>query len=512
MFLLQEYLESWAGTTPERVAVRDAGGTLTYAALWAQSGTLAAAMQRWGVERGDRVAVVVQNSVESAVTVWATLRAGGVFTPIAADARTDRIRCILADSGAKLLIAPDTAAAAVQAALAGLECRPTTAWFAPPAGLESDLCVCGALAGPLDRPLDPGTIDQDLAAIIYTSGTTGLPKGAMLTHRNFTNSTGAVARYLHQTAADVTCSVLPMAFSYGLMQVLTAVRAGSEVVLEPSFTFPLDVLRRMEQYGVTMLPGVPSLFAKLLQITPVPADLGALRLMTNAADAIPPAHLLRLREAFRGVEVYPMYGQTECTRALYLDPALVDSHPESVGRAIPNCEAYLIDDGGRRLPPGAEGELVIRGSNVMRGYWGKPKETAEKLRPGDVPGEPVLHTGDRFRTDGAGLMYFICRSDDIFKCRGEKVAPAAIEHALCEMPGVAEAAVVGVPDENDGSAIKAVLVARTGETLSETRVRAFCRMRLEPGLVPRFVEIRSELPKTASGKVRRLDLRNAAPN
>ena len=511
VFLLHEHLESWSGRTPERVAVRDPGAALSYAGLWAQSGTLAAGMQRWGVQRGDRVAVILENSAESAVAVWASLRCGAVLTPIAPDARADRVRLILSDSGARLLLAPGDFAAMAQAAVAGLERAPVLAWFAPPKGLENDPCVRAVLAGPADRPRNPGLVDLDLAAIIYTSGTTGSPKGVMLTHRNLGNSTAAIAAYLRQTPADVTCSLLPMAFSYGLMQVLTAGRTGSEVLLEPSFAFPLDVMRRVEQHRVTMLPGVPSLYAKLLQMTPLPVDLGSLRLMTNAADGIAPAHLLRVREAFRGVEFIPMYGQTECTRALYLDPTLVDTHPASVGRAIPNCEAYLVDEDGRRLPLGSEGELVVRGSNVMRGYWNRPQETAEKLRPGPVAGEVVLHTGDRFRTDSTGLMHFVCRTDDIFKCRGEKVAPAALEHMLCELPGVAEAAVIGVPDEADGTAIKAVLVVRAGETLSEARVRAFCRVRLDPAMVPRFIEFRGELPKTASGKLRRRDLRNTTP-
>jgi acyl-CoA synthetase (AMP-forming)/AMP-acid ligase II len=278
-------------------------------------------------------------------------------------------------------------------------------------------------------------------------------------------------------------------------------------VLERSFALPYDVLRRVQQHRATMFPAVPTIFAKLLQMLPLQGiDTGSIRCCTNAAAPIPPAHALRLMSALPHAAFYSMYGQTECTRASYLDPREASAHPDSVGRAIPNCELYLADEAGRRLPAGAEGELVVRGQNVMRGYWGRPAATAEKLRDAEIPGEKVLMTGDRFRTDSEGRLYFISRMDDMFKCRGEKVAPSAIEHVLCELPEVAEAAVVGIDDPAEGTAIKAVVVARAGMSVSESRIRQHCRARLEPALMPRFIEIRTSLPVTESGKLRRRDL------
>ncbi len=229
-------------------------------------------------------------------------------------------------------------------------------------------------------------------------------------------------------------------------------------------------------------------------------------MLTNTAAALPPAHIRRLVEAFPQARLFSMYGLTECTRTSYLDPDRLADKITSVGKAMPNTEVYVVDDDGRRLPPGETGELVVRGASVMRGYWGRPDATAACLRPGEIEGELVLHTGDQFRIDDEGFLYFVGRTDDVFKCRGEKISPKEIEHVLYELEAVAEAAVVGVPDEIDGTAVKAVVAARPGATLTPDAVRGHCRARLENYMVPRFVEVRDALPKTDTGKIRKAAL------
>jgi acyl-CoA synthetase (AMP-forming)/AMP-acid ligase II len=201
-----------------------------------------------------------------------------------------------------------------------------------------------------------------------------------------------------------------------------------------------------------------------------------------------------------------MYGLTECKRVSYLPPEQLDIRPTSVGRGMPNEEVYLVDEHGRRVPPGGTGELVVRGSNVMKGYWELPEETARMLRPGLWPGETVLYTGDVFRTDDEGYLYFVGRKDDIIKSRGEKVSPREVEEVLCEIPGVAEAAVAGVPDPVLGQAIHAFLVLSGGTELSAQDVLKHCAQRLENFMVPHAVFFVTSLPKTASGKVSRREL------
>jgi amino acid adenylation domain-containing protein len=505
--LLHHVLERAAGTLPDQLALIDGASCTTYAELDRAATCLAGALQAAGIERGDRVATLLENSADAVVAIWGILRSGAVLVPLPPLARPPRIAFVLRDCGVKAVVASPDAKPALFEALRSAGTNVQVFWSTPPRGCETEPSLRASLAAPPCGLHELRQIDNDLAAIIYTSGTTGEPKGVMLTHRNLVNTSGVIARYLGNNPDDMVVCVLPLAFSYGLCQVLAAAQTTHSLQIERSFAFPYDVLRRAAANRATGFPAVPTIFAKIMQVMPTAGiDLSSLRYLTNAAAPMPPAHVRKIREVLPHAAFFSMYGQTECTRATYLDPALIDTHPGCSGRAIPNCEVYLVDALGTRLPAGSEGELVVRGANVMRGYWDRPVETACKLRDGEIAGEKVLHTGDVFRSDAAGLLTFVSRSDDVFKCRGEKVAPREIENELCELPDVSEAVVVGVPDDEDGMAIKAVVVARPGSTLSVAQVRQHCRARLEPGLMPKFIEIRAELPKTESGKLRARDL------
>jgi acyl-coenzyme A synthetase/AMP-(fatty) acid ligase len=235
-------------------------------------------------------------------------------------------------------------------------------------------------------------------------------------------------------------------------------------------------------------------------------DLSCLRYLTNTAAALPPDHIRRLREKFPKVRVYSMYGLTETKRTLYLPPSQLDARADSVGIPIPGTEAWLEDAQGNRVGPGEVGELVVRGRHVMRGYWGDAEATGQRFPPGPLPGERVCRTGDLFRMDGEGYFYFVAREDDIIKSRGEKVSPKEIENVLYRLPGVLEAAVVGIPDPILGQAVKAFLVVN-GDAPSEAEVLRHCRANLEDFMVPRVIEFRHELPKTPSGKIKKAELR-----
>jgi acyl-coenzyme A synthetase/AMP-(fatty) acid ligase len=238
-------------------------------------------------------------------------------------------------------------------------------------------------------------------------------------------------------------------------------------------------------------------------------DLSSLRYITNTAAALPPSHICKLREKFPGVTIFSMYGLTETKRTLYLPPEQLDRRPDSVGIAIPGTEVWTEAPDGRRLGPNEIGELVVRGRHVMRGYWGAPEATAGRFRPGPIPGERLCYTGDLFRMDEDGYLYFVGRQDDIIKTRGEKVSPREVENVLHSLPGVFEAAVVGVPDPILGQAVKAVVAADTSR-LTAHHVLAHCRAHLEDFMVPKYVEFRRELPKTASGKLFRRELATCA--
>ena len=314
--------------------------------------------------------------------------------------------------------------------------------------------------------------------LIYTSGSTGRPKGVMMTHRNIEAAATSITTYVENRSDDIILNVLPLAFDYGLYQMLMAVKLGATLVLEKSFAFPQAIFDLMRKEKVTGLPLVPTMAALILQMKDLaPGSFPSLRYITNTAAALPPAHIARLRELFPGVRLYSMYGLTECKRCTYLPPEQLDKRSDSVGIAIPNTEAYIVDDDGKRVKPGDVGELVIRGPHVMQGYWEDEVATAKALRPGYNPWEKVLHTGDLFRCDEEGFLYFVGRKDDIIKTRGEKVAPKEVEAVLHACPGIAEAVVVGVADPILGQAIRAIVVA-SDPSLGEREVIRHCAQNL----------------------------------
>jgi len=299
---------------------------------------------------------------------------------------------------------------------------------------------------------------------------------------------------------------LPLSFDYGLYQALMTFKAGGPLVLARSFTYPHAVLETMIREKVTGFPIVPTMSAVLLQLDLGKYDLSSLRYITNTAAALPTHHIRQLRALFRDVKLYSMYGLTECKRVSYLPPDQIDVRPASVGRGMPNEEVYIVNEEGRRVGPGVIGQLVVRGSNVMKGYWELPEETDKVLKPGAFPGERVLYTGDFFKMDEEGYLYFVGRKDDIIKTRGEKVSPKEVEDVLYSLDGVAEAAVLGIPDPTLGQAVKAVITLCDGAVLTEQDVRRHCSRQLEDFAVPKVVEFTDSLPKTASGKISKREL------
>jgi acyl-CoA synthetase (AMP-forming)/AMP-acid ligase II len=305
----------------------------------------------------------------------------------------------------------------------------------------------------------------------------------------------------------VILNVLPLAFDYGLYQMIMATRMGARLVLERSFTFPAQVLNLMIDEKVTAFPGTPTIFAILAEMKTLPShDLSRVRLVTNTAAALPAKHIAMLKQAFPAARIFSMYGLTECKRCTYLPPQDIERKAGSVGIAIPNTELWIVDENGEKVGPNIVGQLVIRGATVMRGYWEKPEASAEKLKPGPLPGEFVLWTGDYCRVDEEGYLYFVGRMDDIIKSRGEKVAPKEVENVLLDIAGVKEAAVIGVPDEILGQAVKAFVVLEHGAVMTEKSVQFACQAKLENFMVPKFVEFLPELPKTTTGKIKKTGL------
>lgn len=503
---VDSFLELSARRTPDKFALVAGSRRLTYGELDASAQRLAAGLRRMGTSRGDRVAVFLENTPEAVLAVFAALKADGVFVMINPTTKTGKLATLLKDCRATVIVTDSKRLPVVRDIAADVPSLKTIV------AVTSDDDAATATAGPAaivsfatllssDTPVQDWSrgIDLDLAALLYTSGSTGRPKGVMLTHRNIVSASTSITTYLENRADDVILNVLPLSFDYGLYQVLMAFQFGGTVVLERSFTYLHSVLETITRERVTGFPFVPTIAALLLQLDLSKYDFSALRYVTSTGAALPVAHIDKLRALFPHVRVYSMYGLTECKRVSYLPPEHLDTHPGSVGRGMPNEEVYIVDEAGEPLTSGV-GELVVRGSNVMQGYWEQPEETAQMLRPGRLPGERILFTGDLFRMDEDGFLYFVGRRDDIIKSRGEKVSPREVEDVLTQMDGLAEAAVIGIPDAILGQAIKAIITPRPGVILNESDVLRHCVKHLEDFMVPSVIDIRDELPKTANGK------------
>lgn len=503
--LLQDGLVASADSRSGKAAVLAEDGNATFAELSAASLSVAAALQDEGLRPGDRVTVFMENSLACATAVFGVLLAGGIFVMVNAQTKKDRLCYVLDDCGAAFLLSEGPISRVAVEARAAAASRPKLVFARPPEDVEGEGSDFQRMVEGEREPRASEASRSDLAALLYTSGSTGTPKGVMLTHENLVSVTGSIAEYLRLGSDDRILNVLPLAFGYGLSQLLLTAHLGATLVLERSFAYPARTLQRLELSEATVLPGIPTIFATLASLF---GDSGrtypSITRITNAAAALPPSLHEPLRKLFPNALIFRMYGQTECIRVCYLEPELVDRKPTSVGRAIPGTETSVLDEDGRPAAPGAVGTLYVRGPHVMRGYWNAPELTATMVS--GRHGDSVLCTHDLFTTDEDGDLYFVSRSDEIIKTRGEKVSPIQVEEALFSIAGVKEAAVVGVPDDLLGEAIRAYVVREKGSDLEEWDVVRACREQLEAFAVPHEVRFIEELPKTPSGKVRRKSL------
>ena len=512
MVLVSDFLPDSAARFPDKVALVCDGQRLTYAQIERQANRMANGLLALGVRRGERVAVWMHNSVEAVVAIFAILKVGGTFTVLNSTTKPEKLTYMLNNCTASGLFAPGHQGDRTADLLAQVGSLRFVILCGKGAAKASSLgrkvaAFTDMLGAHPDTQPPSSAIDLDLACLIYTSGSTGQPKGVMSTHANIVFAASSIIEYLENVPDDVVINVLPLSFDYGLYQLLMTFKFGGTLVLERSFAYPAVTLKRIVEEQVTGLPGVPTLFAMLLNLDLSRFDLSSLQYLTNTAAALPVEHIQRLREAFPWARLYSMYGLTECKRTLYLPSEELNRRPGSVGIPIPGTEAWIEGKDGRRLGPGEVGELVVRGSHVMQGYWNDPQATAERYRPGRYPAERLLYTGDLFTADEEGFLYFVARKDDIIKSRGEKIAPKEIESVLYQLPQVVEATVIGVPDPILGQAIKAFIVCDNGHRLTERDVLYHCAQHLEDFSLPKYVEFRDSLPKTSSGKIDKLALR-----
>jgi long-chain acyl-CoA synthetase len=476
-----------AERTPQAAAIRLGDSALTFAELDDRSARLASLLRGKGVGRGDRVGVMLPNVLEFPIAYYGVLRAGGIVVPMNVLLKRREIAFYLEDSGAKLLLAWHGFAeeAAQGAAEAGTELIEVE-----PAAFAEALAEQGPAPGLAD------TAEDDTAVILYTSGTTGKPKGAELTHANLWRNAEVSSRTTCEIGAgDIVLGALPLFHSFGQTVAMNAsLSVGACLTLVPKFD-PGEALQTMERDGVTHFYGVPTMYGALLHHPERERfETSSLRTCITGGASMPVEVLRGFEEAF-GAIVLEGYGLSETS------PVACSNHPGrerragSIGQPLEGVEMMVVDENDEPMPQGEVGEIVIRGHNIMKGYWQRPDATAEAMRNG------WFHSGDMARTDEDGYFYIVDRKKDLIIRGGYNVYPREVEEVLYEHPKIREAAVVGLPHDEWGEEIGAAIVLHEGEQLSPEEVSAFVKERIAAYKYPRIVWFLDELPKGPTGKI-----------
>lgn len=444
-------------------------------------------------EKGARVATWAAKGEITCLLPLAAARAGLVYVPINPLLKRAQVAHILADSGASLLLGTSARLGMLESG----DLPHGSVAMAENEALEAAVSTV--------QSLPPSSADPNqLAALLYTSGSTGRPKGVMLSHANLWLGAASVAHYLKLTDDDVTLAVLPLSFDYGQNQLLSAWYAGGCVVPLDYLT-PRDVIKACSRHAVTTLAAVPPLWVQLVEQDWPRDAVAPMRRLTNSGGALAVELVSSLRSIFPQAKLFPMYGLTEAFRSTYLDPALIDSHPTSMGKAIPFAEILVVGDRGDVTAPGEEGELVHCGPLVAQGYWKDATRTAERFRPAPAAsryGGIAVWSGDRVRRDAEGLLYFVGRRDAMIKSGGNRISPQEVEEAALASGLAVEAAAIGVPDARLGQAVH-LIVRGSGD--DEGLVAALKRD-LPNFMQPQAIRWVDRMPLNPNGKIDRVAL------
>lgn len=483
--LLGQILQKSAEQYPDKTALIFQGSCLSYREVDAQVNKLASGLKRLGIKKGDKVGILMTNSTEFVLSYYAIARLGGIIVPLNIMLKGEELKYILDDAEAKILLTMDSYLKVVE-------------------GIRADLPKLGNVIGDLQQLIAEETADKievdidphDIVVYLYTSGTTGHPKGAMLTHYNLVTNCEATQEHLKLNKQDCFMCVLPMFHTFAATVCMnTPIYLGATISIIETF-IPANVLRSLAEDRVTVFAGVPSMYTVLVNMD-IPEgkyDLSHLRLCISGGSSMPVEILNRVENKFK-VRITEGYGLSETSPVVTMNPPTEARKPGSIGIAIPGVEVKIFDDQNRELGVDQVGEIVIQGPNVMKGYYNLPEATEQAFRSG------WFHSGDVGKIDQDGFVYIVDRKKDLVIVGGLNVYPREVEEVLYTHPAVAEAAVIGVPDELRGEAVKAVVALKQGQEATEKELIKYCRDRLATYKVPRYLEFRDALPKTGTGKI-----------
>ncbi len=513
--LIHNFLENSASRFPDKIALVHEGVRATYAEINSMADGIALWLINNGINQGDRVVILLDNSLEYVVSYYGILKAGAVAVPFSTGIKTDGLARLLPELEPFAIITSKK----FEKLFSHLTAQPPSRLAVWPysiqnlkfiiKNLSSTLPDLGLNASEFDRVVkyrahtnpEVKVGENSLASIIYTSGSTGEAKGVMLTHRNIVSNTLAICEYLQLTENDIQMVVLPFFYVMGKSLLNTHFAVGGRVILNNKFAFPATVLKQMEEEHVTGFSGVPSTYAYLLHrslLAKYKDKLGSLRYCSQAGGHMAKALKEELRQVLPDhVEIYIMYGATEASaRLTYLSPDRFQDKMGSIGKPIPGVMVKVLDSEGNEKPAGEVGELVAYGANIMQGYWHDPEATSKAL---DKNG---YHTGDLGYRDSEGFFFVLGRKDNLLKVGGHRINPLEIEDIILSSGLVIEAVVLGIPDNLLGHKLVAVATPKNGNCSSKD-IQAYCAQNLPKYKMPSEFTLVRSLPKNPSGKIDR---------
>jgi acyl-CoA synthetase (AMP-forming)/AMP-acid ligase II len=511
--LLGEALLLSARDNPAKIAVIVKEHEYSYEQLINHAENFARYLIKSGIKKGDRIAIYMDNSWQSIVSIYGITLSGGVFLVINPQTKADKLKYILNDCEAKILISTSALKNELSRSLEGTKYLQEVI-ITGEINLIKEFSHCkltsfeDSIQSDFQDVIFPNIIPNDLAALIYTSGSTGFPKGVMMTHQAMVFTSWSLIEYLRLSENDRIMLILPLAFDYGLYQLLLSITIGGTLIVEQSFIFTASIYKNIRKYKPTVFPGVPTIYAMMITANKENGlSFDCIEKVTNTAALLPAEFIPDLKKIFPNALIFKMYGLTECKRVCYLEPELIDEKPGSVGKAIPGTEVSLLSADGKPVAAGEPGILHVRGPHVMLGYLNKKELSEEMLKEGKLPGEKILCSNDWFKMDEDGFLYFQGRNDDIIKTRGEKVSPVEIENIIYKMTGIKEVAVLGIPDMIMGESILVYITLHEKAEITEKEIQRECMMHLEPFMIPQKVIFLSEMPKSTNGKIDKKELK-----
>ncbi|WP_286925467.1 MULTISPECIES: fatty acid--CoA ligase family protein [Lysinibacillus] len=498
---------------PDKIAYHFMGKDTTYGEFEFTVGRFAKGLQELGVEKGDHVAFLLGNTPHYLIALYATMRLGATAIPINPIYTPDEISYILHNGDVKAVIALDALLPLVEKGVQAFPqvtsfiiCETTADTSEKIAALSQEAKVkthlfTQVIANVSDSLQPVEVADDDNAIILYTSGTTGTPKGAMLTHENIYSNARDVAHYLGYKADDRIIATLPVFHVFALTVVANApLLSGATVLLAPRFS-PTEIFALAREQKATVFAGVPTMYNFLYQLPEGnPEDFSTIRLAISGGASLPVALLHNFEKKFN-VRVSEGYGLSEASPVTCFNPLDRDRKAGSIGTSICNVENKVVDVNGQEVPVGEVGELIVRGPNVMKGYYKLPEETAMAIRDG------WLYTGDLAKVDEEGYFYIVDRKKDMIIVGGFNVYPREVEEVLFAHNNIVEAAVIGYPDPNLGEAVHAYVVLKEVAATSTEDLLAYCTKHMVKYKVPKVIEIMDELPKNTTGKILRRSLK-----